>query len=326
VALIRWLIFILIGLPFQLVMLALYPLVYLYWQIAIYKTPTGDKILAQHEQNLPDPGYRANGLLNNPDDHGAFSMFGALSKSAMELLMDSEGNFLRRYEDDGNHNRQWVSGDVVASWCFAFTTMTDKPVDALMKAAKNYLKYLGTRSYDEYGQGHVSARCNNFGLNYCPDSDSLKIGQPAAGPQFWTSSSLFALASQHSFLFKIVFWAHWLLMGGWYWCWMPMVYTNETQLFYVRDISMKALYVHKTVFGNRWWIRMPMETITYELSNIRNDLWYAMMGLKPVSPVPEVMDSFFSQKEDCTSRMNDRLNPKLGSAINNLADQAKNIK
>ena len=91
------------------------------------------------------------------------------------------------------------------------------------------------------------------------------------------------------------------------------------------DMTMKALYVHKYVFGNRWWIRKPMEHIAYELSNVRNDLWYAMLGQPPVNPAPAAMDSFFSQKEDCASRMSDRVNPVLGLAMIDLADQSKTI-
>ena len=327
-ALKRWLLFLLVGLPIQLVVYLVYPIIYLYWRIAIYKKPQGDKVIAQHERLADEWPTRAQGeLLDNPDDHGAFSMFGFIKAPGLAKIVDQNGNFMRRWEEDGKHNMNAVSGDVVISWCFAYLEyhVYQKPTGVLLKAAKNYLKNLGTLSFDENGQGHVSNRCNNFGVNYCPDSEAKGIGQPLAGPQFYTNSALFALASQHSFMFKIVFWMHWLILGGWYWCWMPIVYSKDKQLHYVRDMTMKALYVHKYVFGNRWWIRKPMKHIAFELSDIRNDLWYAMMGLKPVHELPAAMDSFFSQKEDCTSRPSDRVNPVLGLAIIDLADQAKSI-
>lgn len=330
-AIIRWILFLLVGLPIQAVVYVVYPLLWAYWRLAIYKEPQGDKIIAQHEQ-IPQtfPGYPvrvAGQLLDNVDDHGAFSMYGFIKSGGLMLLLDGEGNFLRRYEDDGKHNLRFVSGDVVTAWSFAYTApnVYNKPVSDLLDAAWNYLKYLGTRTWDENGQGYVSNRCNNFGVNYCPDSDAKGIGQPMAGPQFYTNSALFALASQHSKFFKFVFWAHWLIMGGWYWAFAPVIYSKETPLYYVRDMTMKALYVHKTVFGNRWWIKKPMEYITYELSNVRNDLWYAMLGQPPVNPTPSAMDSFFSQKEDCTSRPSDRINPLLGSAMIQLAQQASEI-
>jgi hypothetical protein len=330
-ALLRWTLFLLVGLPIQALVYVVYPLLYLYWRIAIYKAPQGDKILAQHEQ-IPQqyPGYavRANGLLlDNVDDHGAFTMYGVIGADGLKLIVDEEGNFMRRYEEPPPHNLRFVSGDTVIAWCFAytFTHIYKKPVDTLLLAAKNYLKYLGTRTYDENGQGYVSNRCNNFGVNYCNDSEAKGIGQPMAGPQFYTNSALFALASQHSVLFKIVFWVHWLLFGGWYWCWAPVMWSKDRPLHYVRDMTMKALYVHKFVFGNRWWIRKPMEHITYDLSNVRNDLWYAMLGLPPVSELPAQMDSFFSQKEDCTSRPSDRINPLMGPAIKTLAEQARTL-
>lgn len=327
-ALIRWLLFLLVGMPLQIVVYMVYPIVYLYWRIFIFKSPTGDKTLAQHDQLGDNWPTRAQGeLLDNPDDHGAFSMYGFIKAPGLAKLVDQEGNFIRRWQEDGKHNQWAVSGDVVISWLFAYThsKVYQKPTGTLLKAAKNYLKYLGTRSYDENGQGHVSNRCNNFGVNYCPDSDTIKLGQPMAAPQFYTNSAIFALASQQSFFFKIVFWVHWLLLGGWYWAWMPVVYSKDKPLYYVRDMTMKALYVHKYVFGNRWWIRKPMEHIAYELSNVRNDLWYAMLGQPPVNPAPAAMDSFFSQKEDCASRMSDRVNPVLGLAMIDLADQSKTI-
>jgi hypothetical protein len=217
-----------------------------------------------------------------------------------------------------------VSGDVVISWAFAnlFIIETKENNALIRKVAMNYLKNLGTRSYDEINQGDVSNRCNNFGVNYCPDSDTLKLGQPAAGPQFYTNSALFALASKESSFFKAVFWVHWIVMGGWYWAFSPLLYTKNKPLNYVKDMTMKALFVHQQVFGDRWWIKKPMETIAYELSTHRNDLFYAMRGKDP-GPMPEVMDSFFSQMGDATSRRSDRMSAYIPGAILEVRDMAK---
>lgn len=322
--LIRWVLFVVLGLPVQAIVYLVYPLIWLYWRFVIYKKPEGDKQVVAHVFVNPIEGKKKNkyGLLDNVDDHGAFSMYGALTSQAFEWLTDGNDNLHRRLNEDGSYNRWQVSGDVLISYCFA-ATHTKPASDQIEIIAWKYLFNLGITSKDDKNNEDVSNRCNNFGVNYCPDSDSLKLGQPMAGPQFYTSSAIFALASQTSNVFKVVFWLHWLLLGGWYWCWMPVVYTKDRPLHYVRDMTMKALYVHKYVFGNRWWIRKPMEHITYELSNIRNDLWFAMMGLPPVHGLPESMDSFFSQKENCTSVLTDRMNGFLGHAVYDLANQGK---
>jgi len=62
---------------------------------------------------------------------------------------------------------------------------------------------------------------------------------------------------------------------------------------------MKALFVHREIFGNRWWIRMPMEKIN-ETVPVRNGLFEAMLGNGP-STMPDVMHAFFSQEKDASS-------------------------
>lgn len=325
-ALIRWLLFLLVGLPVQALMYVLYPFAVLYWRLFVYQEPK-DKKVASHEwfvgfkeRREPDGLY-----LDTVDDHGSFCMYGALTRNALENLLDHKFNVVRRVNQDHTLNQWAVSGDVVISWCLSFTdpNLKDPPITYLLKFANNYLKHLGNRSYDEINNGDVSNRCNNFGVNYCPDSEAKGIGQPAAGPQFYTSSALFALASRYSFKFKVVFWVHWLVMGGWYWWFAPTLWTKSNGLYYVRDMTMRALYIHKYVFGNRWWIRKPMEFITYETTENRNDLWYAMMGMDPVNPIPPAMNGFFSQDEQATSKLSDRMNGFYGAAIMDLAKQAR---
>lgn len=330
-ALVRWTIFLLIGLPIQALVFALYPLAWLYWRLFVYQRPA-DKKVAQHEwhigftQRREPEGY----YLDNIDDHGSFTMYGALDFVGLNSLIEN-GSPVRRINEDGSFNRWSVSGDVVISWILSFTDPTIDDDERgvlkreLLNMADTYLKYLGILSYDEINDGDVSNRCNNFGVNYCPDSEFLKLGQPAAGPQFYTSSALFALASKYSWKYKFVFWIHWILMGGWYWWAWPTLWTKQNGLYYVRDMTMRALYVHKYVFGNRWWIRKPMEFITYHTTDNRNDLWYAMMGMDPVMPLPPAMDGFFSQQPDATSRLSDRMNGYYGVAIMELAKQAREL-
>jgi len=300
-ALIRWLIFILVGLPFQAVVYLLYPLAWVYWRLFIFKKV--DKSNPVHWEPDFEVGRATKldgALLDNDDDHGALTQYGFISKRGMELLLDNEGNFIRSINADGSLNKKRVSGDCVSCWAFAYVLIPEdqQPKEAAIKAAWNYLKYLGTRSWDEINDGDVSNRCNNFGINWCPDSDILKLGQPAAGPQFYTTSSLLAVAYKQSFAMKVAFWIHWLLMGGWYWAFWPAIYPKDG-LWYVRDITMKALWVHREVFGNRWWIRLPMKKINDSIV-VRNDLFEAMLGNEP-GPMPEVMHAFFSQEKRASS-------------------------
>lgn len=90
---------------------------------------------------------------------------------------------------------------------------------------------------------------------------------------------------------------------------------------------MKALYVHKFVFGSAWWIEFPMYVITLRLSKNKNPLFYAMYGLS-IPFLPKAMNAFFSQKELAesiiTGHEND-VNPVLGEAIEDLYAQSKRI-
>jgi hypothetical protein len=302
-AMIRWLIFLFIGLPFQGIVYVLYPLLWVWWRLFIFRKV--DKISPVHWEPDFEIGRstRLGGkLLANDDDHGALTQYGFIGAEGLKLLLDSEGNFARAVGDDGSLNLKRVSGDCVVAWAFAYILMPEEQqkaaYDAAKRAAWNYLKYLGTRSWDEISKGDVSNRCNNFGINWCPDSDTLKLGQPMAGPQFYTSSCLFAIASKDSWFWKIVFWVHWLVMGGWYWAFWPSLYPKDG-LWYIRDIIMKSLWVHREIFGDRWWIRLPMKLIN-ETVPARNDLFEAMLG-NPPGPMPEVMHAFFSQEKNASS-------------------------
>jgi hypothetical protein len=324
-ALIRWVLFIFVGIPTQAVVMVIYPLVHLYWKFFVYKKVEQTK--AVHDFSIPPTEGNSlrvgNSLLDNVDDHGAFTMYGFIGARGLMNLLDNDGNFLRRFEDVKPDNQNWVSGDVVTAWTFANVVSPGEQVDTLiLEAADQYLKNLGTLSFDTKNNGDVSNRCNNFGINYCPDSDALKMGQPMAGPQFYTSSALFALASQYSNFYKVIFWSHWIILGGWYWAFSPMIHSKEKRLGYVRDMTMKALYVHLQVFGPKWWIIKPMEKITYQINTCQNDLHRAMLGIDPPA-LPECMDAFFSQKEHGGSRRTDRMSAFIPAAIRTIALQSK---
>lgn len=324
-AFVRWALFLLIGLPIQVLVYALYPLVVLYWRIAIHRD-VDLKDLPSHVEIPVELGLttRNGGLfLDNNDNHGAFTHINFIKEEGYSQLFDQHGNFLRRRNETGGMNRDRVSGDVVISFCFA--NQLDKAKDEdIRKAIKNYFKYLGTRSYDDVSQGDVSNRCNNFGVNYCPDSDFYKMGQPAFGPQFYTNSCLLATGYHLGIGYKAAFWAHWIVMGGWLWAWAPTLYTKDNGLWYVRDMSMKALWVHAQVFGDRWWIRKPMKFINEKISTHENQLFDAMFGEEPQN-LPECMHAFFSQDEDASSKGigNGRVSAYIPDALRKIAQITK---
>jgi hypothetical protein len=326
---IRWLTFLLVGLPFQLIVYVVYPLIWLYWRIAIFKKVKKTNPMHWEPDFETGKATRFDGLLlDNDDDHGALTQYGFVQALGLSLLVDGDGNFARAIRDDATLNMRKVSGDCVVAWAFAYSLVPSeqRSQKTIEKVAWNYLKYLGTRSWDEVNKGDVSNRCNNFGINYCPDSDTWSLGQPAAGPQFYTSSSLFALASQKSLFFKFVFWAHWLLMGGWYWAWWPAIYPKDG-LWYVRDITMKALWVHREIFGDRWWIRIPMKKVN-ESVPVRNDLFEAMLGNEP-GDMPNVVHAFFSQVKEAASskklfKESKRASAHIKDAVWEIYQKAKN--
>ena len=150
----------------------------------------------------------------------------------------------------------------------------------------------------------------------------MKLSQPAAGPQYFTTAAVLASAYNKGFKYKALFWAHWVLMGGWYWAFSPMIYPNAESLWYVRDISMKSLYVQLQVFGPKWWITKPMEIINNKLTTHNNDLFNAMMG-RHVGPLPAAMDAFFSQREDASSEITDRMSAHIPEAIRQIQKETR---
>jgi len=363
----RWILFIFPGYPLHVLTMLLYPLAWVWWRLTQFEP--APKLVAKHERVPFEPWHAAirdGGFHANGDDHNALTHWGLYladpeaAKIGLMKLIGIQGEFLRRWRGQVGE-AFYVSGDCVVAWVFAAamylrtnsqSTGGTIVKQELFRAAGHYLRNLGskstTRGEDEdepIAQGWVSARCNNFGVNYCPDGAG-GIGQPCAGPQFYTTSCLFALASQHSKFYRGVFWVHWVLMGGWLWAFAPVLYTKKTKLGYVRDITMRSLFVHLLVFGPRWWITRPMHFIAFDIAEAENDLFYAMMGwasanmmverkqlpatVAGVQPVgyglPDVMEPFFSQEIDATSRASDKANIWIKPGILKVREEARFVR
>ena len=324
----HWLMFFFVGLPIQGLIYFVYPFIYAAWLVLVFR-PTTHKEQPSHEVISNPLLGRAtihNGaLLDNEDDHGAFSMYGFIQKEGLELLQ-KDGSLLRKLERDGRMNRWAVSGDVVVAWFFANTLAERRASDEVLKnVVDTYIHNLGTLSHDEKIGEYVSARCANFGVNLAKDSDFIYLSQPATGPQFYTTSAVLASAYHLGFKYKAMFWAHWALMGGWYWAWAPVLYPEKNSLLYTRDITMKALYVNLQVFGPRWWITRPMRFINDTIATHNNDLFDAMMG-REIGELPSAMNPFFSQREDGSSTdsdMSGRMSAYIPEAIRQIQRETK---
>lgn len=321
----RWFIFLTIGLLGQIAIYFLYPLLCLYWAIFVYD-PIEKKLEPIHDYSVStDYKTIANGhLLDNEDTHGALTQYGFIQKEGLELLQ-VDGALLRKYHDNQKPNQDSVSGDVVIAWFFA-NLLADRKVsdETLKKVVDHYIKNLGTTSNDSYGKGYVSDRSSNFGINYSPDSEAFGLTLPAFGPQYYTTASVLASAYHLGFKYKALFWTHFVVMGGWYWAWIPMLYPDYDTWWYVRDNTMKSLYIQLQVFGPKWWITKPMKFINDKTLLFNNDLFDAMMK-RPISDLPESMDAFFSQRADASSTKTSNTSPYIPKAIRKIQEETKYI-
>lgn len=321
IALIRWTIFLIIGLPFQFIVVKpiyaiLYLIARLFWQ---KHYNAADKYFHPHPtlSNLEDRIAKIDNefnLFKIHDNHNLLAQYTIASapQSFSPYILNKNNHtwFLRKplqWATSEYESTEEVSGDCVVAFCFAaaihkkyFTLKKE-----ILSLTYSYMVHLGTASFDRKNNGHISARCNNFGLNWCPDG-WMGLGQPMFGPNFYTTSALLALASVHSIWWRIVFWIHWWLLGGWYWAFMPAIYPPDG-LWYARDIIMKALWVHLMVFGKRWWIVRPMQ-ITNATTPSLNLLFEAMLGKLPDNVhllIPDYVNRFWSQTKNAVSDVND---------------------
>lgn len=330
VAFVRWTIFIFIGYPLQLLVFVLYPLLHFYFVLTVkrklprpLKAPSGG-LMNPGPENLE---IRDEFFMNTDDDHNALMHYGLYSEDnyrgyhGLSLLIEPDGGALRRWYPEGKVSRERVSGDCVGAWCFAFALLEDskRPLAALERFAKHYLKHLGTTSTDPLNRGKwVSNRVNNFGLNYCPEGWN-GLGQPMAGPQFWTSSALFALAAKHlGWKWKVIFWAHFWIMGGPLWVFSPVLFSKNNKLGYVRDIAARCLYAHVDVFGPRWWVMRPLKWIAEDTAEYEVALFYAMMGKMISTPLPDGIDPWHSQHVGGDMGTSPRAYPNVSKAIKKI--------
>jgi hypothetical protein len=343
-----------IALPMQLLMYLVYPVLYAIWKAVVYKAvqpktiPKHDdpQVGAKHTQ-LRDGTFHA-----NIDNHGAYSHFGLfvarpeIGKLGLERLITTDGRFLRKWEL-GELDDWCPSGDVVSFWAFAFALLPDemKPVEALERAVKSYIKHLGALGSINKGEPFdCSKRSGSFGV--------LKYGDgwvgPASGLHYYTSVGILALAAKHlSWYWRPIFWLHWALYGGWYWAKWPIIYPGNLipfikwaftfrflkgepmpvlsegdKLGYTRDVAMKNLFVARTVFGDKSWIVKPMLYITDTIGESESALFYSMLGRELKQSLPDVLTVSAWQRLDSKSKDDRAANIWTLDGINRVKELA----
>lgn len=316
VPLIRWLLFIFVGLPIHWALMPIYVLVYLFWRMfGLFKH---QRALYYHTSALSPIYDTSKHILINSDDHNMLTQWTVARKESFQHFVYDKGHgltFMRVPNPNSPKAFDEVSGDCVVAFCFAAVhSPNGYPEEMVRELATTYLLHLGCPSYDTKNKGTVSSRCNNFGLNWCPDGWG-QLGQPAFGPQYFTSSALFALASQSSFFWKIVYHVHRIVMGGFIFEWMPLVVPKD-KLFYVRDITVKAIFVHEKVFGLKAWMKKAYDEISRS-TEWKNPVLCAIAKRTEYDyfSIPNYVHRFFGQNETGVSEYDDSSIPKMRQSL-----------
>lgn len=265
----RWILFLVVGLPFQLLVYCIYPFVFLYFWLFV-KSKVGEPILhlATPHRSIDEiinlgakDSIRDSFFLNHPDTHNALCHIGLwsyrpeLASEGLKSLVRPNGSLMRRYPEE-----QFlpVSGDCLSSWVQGFTMYGGDKQDLKRVATHYLLNCLGLQDYN----GKVSARSSNSGINYVFDGWK-GLNQPCFGPQYFTSAALFALAAKElGKQWELIYWIHWLFMGGWLWNLAPVIYFKNDLLYYTHHITTINLYSLAKLRGDfKWPIRYVVKEI-----------------------------------------------------------------
>jgi hypothetical protein len=246
----RWTLFVVVGIPFQVLCYALYPLLLVYYRFYV-KPTSGEKLVLPAERWSIDEliGRASNDRLRDEffldiqDDHAALCHYGlwflrpGLAAGGLRALLYPNGGLRRRYPNDGGNP---VSGDALSSWAACYA-MHGGDKELLRSLAKHYtVNCMGLGAYAH--DWKVSNRSSNSGVNYVFDGWK-GINQPCLGPQYFTSAALLALAARDlGGWWHVVYFLHWLLMGGWMFSIVPFIGTHLADLYYVQHVTMLNLY------------------------------------------------------------------------------------
>lgn len=244
-SLLRWGLYALIGLPVQFLMYLLYPIVIVLFRLK-WANKHGEPIAVptsapKTNAEIIDKGatisWRNEVFEDNDDEHTALLHYGAWSYKpsfvaveGLRRLTTEDGSIHRIYPPNPAANP--VSRDCLATWVYSYV-MFGGPKDELRKIAQHYIKYAFGLAHSN---GLVSARNSSSGLNYCFDGYK-KLSQPAFGPNYYGSAALLALARKElGGVWHLIYFMHFMLMGGWLWWLEPIIYNNKFLLYYDHHI------------------------------------------------------------------------------------------
>lgn len=268
----RWALFFLFGMPFQILLYAIYPFLAAYFWFfvrgqygeKISPPPvrwTLDDLIAKGKLDpVRDQYYQDNGDCHGPLTHMFLWMLRPeLAKGGLENLVYQDGNpisegCVKRLAP--NDYPLPVSGDALSAWTSAAQRFGISD-DILRKVVKHYLKNcLGLGSYLLNWQ--VSNRSSNSGMNTVADGWK-GINQPCASPAYFTSAALLKFAAkQLGGLWHVAYWANWLLLGGWLYTLLPFVHLKGNSFYYAQQITLLNLVTLYRLTGNpiyKWSIR-----------------------------------------------------------------------
>jgi len=269
----RWFLFFTFGLPVQLILYVLYPLLAIYFWFFV-RGRHGEKIsppaptrwsLAYLEgmgrvDPVRDQYYQDHGDCHGPLMHMYLWMLRPeLAKGGLENLVFLEGNPVSEgcvKRTAPNDYGLAVSGDTLSAWTSAAQRFGISN-DILRKVAKHYLKNcFGLGAWPLNWQ--VSNRSSNSGMNTVGDGWK-GINQPCISPSYFTSAALLKFAAkQLGGVWHAVYWAHWLLLGGWLYTLLPFVHLKGNSFYYAQQITLLNLVTLYRLTKNpiyKWSIR-----------------------------------------------------------------------
>lgn len=187
----------------------------------------------------------------------------------LEQVLYPSGTLHRRYPNDELH--LGPSGDGISSWVFSYILWGVKRPDLLKKLAWHYLKNCFGIWWNS-GNG-ISARSSNGGVSVVVDGWPIGrpwwkrkwgIMQPSTGPGYFTGAALFALAAKElGGLWHIVYRLHWLLLGGWCFDLIPVLYTKTETWYYTHHITALNIWsLHQSRGGHRWALKWIADLIS----------------------------------------------------------------
>lgn len=245
----RWVLFALVGMPLQLVVYVFYPLVVAVFYITRKGSPVfqparpiSSKLNAQNIDNdiltIKDKYF-----LKDNDSHGAlvhgwfWGMQPQYSVPGLNALVRHDGGMRRWANRD--HDLP-VSGDCLVAWCWSYMAAGASAPELVHTVATHFLKNVFSLTHTN---GKVTTRGACGGVSTAFDGWG-GLSQPCFGPQYYTGAAILALAAREcGGRWKEIYWAHWVLMGGWLWWIAPVIHPKKDSLYYVQDVTLRALWV-----------------------------------------------------------------------------------